>query len=626
MSVFAALSFAGLIALGGVALDMQWQNLRSERIGQLTALTQVARGVIDANHSLAQSGKLAEAEAKTRALAAISAMRYGKEDYISVRDAKQIMIAHPDPNRLGKDYSTSLDGHGVNYTAEVIPRARRDGWAVTTYWTQRASGGQMIEKTSVFMDYPPWGWTIVSGSFVDDLDDIFWASALKLAAVALGVLALVAVVAVLIIRSVVRPIRALNAQMVQLAAGDVASEVPGTARQDEVGGMARAVQVFRDAAVDTQRLEAEAEVARAAAEADRARGDAERAEAAAQQRVVVEGLATGLSRLATGDLCCGIEERFAPEYERLRADFNGAVAKLSDTITAVVANAAAIRSGSGEIAQAAGDLSRRTEQQAATLEETAAALDEITATVKRTADSAGNATAVVRQAQVDAEHSGNVVQNAVAAMGAIEGSARQIGQIIGVIDEIAFQTNLLALNAGVEAARAGDAGRGFAVVAQEVRALAQRSADAAKEIKVLIGASTQQVGSGVRLVGETGEALGRIVAQVAGVAEAITGMAKAAHEQSTALQEVNTAVNQMDQVTQQNAAMVEQSTAASEALRQQAEELGVLTASFKLARDTAEAAPVRKAPPSATRRAAPRVVARGRSNLARDQAADWEEF
>ena len=621
---FAALSFAGMLGLGGIALNSQWQTLRTERISQLTALTQVARGVIDANRKLAADGKLTEAEAKARSLAAVAAMRYGNDDYLSVRDPNQIMLAHPDPHRLGKDYSTAVDARGVNYTAEVIPRARRDGSAVTTYWTQRANGGAMIEKMSVFADYPAWGWTIVSGSFVDDLEDIFWATALKLAAIAAATLVAVAVVAVLIIRSVVRPIAGLSSRMLQLADGDVEAEVPGATRQDEVGAMARTVQVFRDAAVQKQRLETEAEAGRASAEAERASMEQERSAAAAEQEVVVEGLASGLARLSAGDLGCSIDERFAPQYERLRADFNGAVAKLADTVASVVSNAGAIRSGSGEIAQAASDLSRRTEQQAATLEETAAALDQITATVKRTAESAGTATGVVRQAQADAEQSGAVVRNAVTAMDAIEGSARQIGQIIGVIDEIAFQTNLLALNAGVEAARAGDAGRGFAVVAQEVRGLAQRSADAAKEIKALIGTSTQQVGAGVRLVGETGMALGKIVTQVAGVAELIAGIALSAQEQSTALHEVNTAVNQMDQVTQQNAAMVEQSTAASQALQQQAEELGVLTARFKLAGD---ARPVPVAAPPPPRRLVPRLVAAaGRGNLAFDQAADWEEF
>jgi len=300
-----------------------------------------------------------------------------------------------------------------------------------------------------------------------------------------------------------------------------------------------------------------------------------------------------------------------------------------------------IRSGTSEITQAADDLSRRTEQQAASLEQTAAALDEITATVRRTAEGSKHALAVVSKTKTDAEQSGEVVRQAVAAMGGIEKSSQQIGQIIGVIDEIAFQTNLLALNAGVEAARAGDAGRGFAVVASEVRALAQRSAEAAKEIKALISASAQQVGSGVKFVGETGEALSRIVAQVAEINSAVGEIASAAQEQATGLAEVNTAVNQMDQVTQQNAAMVEQSTAASHALAGEAEELARLTGRFQLGQEEggmpANVEPLRRPAKAAPRPAKPaaalKVVAqggRGRDATARKPVAaaeeGWQEF
>ena len=296
----------------------------------------------------------------------------------------------------------------------------------------------------------------------------------------------------------------------------------------------------------------------------------------------VEALGKGLAELAGNNLVHRIEEALDPAYEKLRADYNAALSQLRELVRGIAANTSGIRTGTDEISQAADDLSRRTEQQAASLEQTAAALDEITATVRKTAEGAKQARDVVARTRSDAERSGEVVRQAVAAMGGIEQSSRQIGQIIGVIDEIAFQTNLLALNAGVEAARAGDAGRGFAVVASEVRALAQRSAEAAKEIKALISASAQQVGSGVKLVGETGEALSRIVAQVAEVSGVVGEIASSAQEQATGLAEVNTAVNQMDQVTQQNAAMVEQSTAASHALARETEELAQLTGRFQL--------------------------------------------
>ncbi len=306
------------------------------------------------------------------------------------------------------------------------------------------------------------------------------------------------------------------------------------------------------------------------------------AASAREQAMVVAETARGLSALADGDLGHRIETAFPGEYAKLQTDFNLAISKLEEAMVVINTNASAMQTGAGEISQAADDLSRRTEQQAATLEETAAALDQITATVRRTAEGADRASTVVVSAKGAAEQSGVVVNRAVAAMGEIERSSDQISQIIGVIDEIAFQTNLLALNAGVEAARAGDAGRGFAVVASEVRALAQRSAEAAKEIKALIAASSGHVKDGVGLVGETGQALTAIVERVSEINGLMAEITASAQEQATALTQVNTAINQMDQTTQQNAAMVEQSTAASHNLSREAEELAGLVGKFQV--------------------------------------------
>lgn len=370
-----------------------------------------------------------------------------------------------------------------------------------------------------------------------------------------------------------------------------------------------------------------------AAELDRAKSEAERASRTQEQAAVVTSLAGALSSLSEGNLTSQISETFPGDYEQLRTDFNAAVTSLAATLGQVRTGSETMRTGADEIAHASDDLSRRTEQQAASLEETAAALDEITATVKTTAAGARKASETVALAKSEAVRSGEVVAQAVQAMGDIKTSSQEISQIIGVIDEIAFQTNLLALNAGVEAARAGDAGRGFAVVAQEVRALAQRSAQAAKEIKALISASSQQVGQGVELVGQTGKTLEKIVAQVADIDALISEIAASAQEQATGLAEVNTAVNQMDQVVQQNAAMVEQSTAATHALKSETAELNRLIARFQTGDSHAG---VRPSPQAATTSATPRpspVHAATRriaetfgANALKPAEDGWEEF
>jgi len=449
-----------------------------------------------------------------------------------------------------------------------------------------------------------------------------------------GVLALLVAGAMTLwlVRALSQPIVAMTRAMDQLAAGDLKVVIPAQGRGDEIGRMAASVGTFRDNAAEKIRLEAETQSQRSINEAEHRANEAEKARIAEEDRVALTALGQGLAAMSNGDLTHRFTAEVAPRAEQLKSDFNAAIAQLQQAVSVVVGNVASIRSGAGEISQAADDLSRRTEQQAASLEETAAALDEITATVKKTASGARQASDVVQAAKGDAETSGIIVRDAVSAMQAIEGSSEQISQIIGVIDEIAFQTNLLALNAGVEAARAGEAGRGFAVVASEVRALAQRSADAAKEIKTLISTSTNQVGSGVRLVGQTGEALQRIVDRVAEIDALVTEISASAQEQALGLAEVNTAVNQMDQVTQQNAAMVEQSTAASQSLAQDAEALQASVAQFQVGAPAARAStPPQASAPARAPHMAAALKTLGRGGAApKAQAAPsadgWEEF
>jgi methyl-accepting chemotaxis protein len=360
--------------------------------------------------------------------------------------------------------------------------------------------------------------------------------------------------------------------------------------------------------------------------------------------VAVKEIGVGLSRLADQDLTYEITREFNPLFENLRLDFNRSVETLRNALLQISRGTDSIGSGTRSITTASDDLSQRTERQAASLEETAAALDEITTVVKKSASEAMHARQVASAADDDAKKSMVVVNQAVDAMNAIAKSAQQISQIIGVIDEIAFQTNLLALNAGVEAARAGDAGRGFAVVASEVRALAQRSAEAAKEIKTLISSSTAQVDTGVSLVAETGKSLERILTQVVDINGIIEAIASGAQEQSAGLQQVNTAVNDMDRVTQQNAAMVEETTAASHALAEDTAQVVALVSQFTIEASQGQDANVARREPRRNAPAAkqPERLPRASNNVqpAKQTAraplkavvggspvsTDWEEF
>jgi methyl-accepting chemotaxis protein len=495
------------------------------------------------------------------------------------------VLVHPDPALVSKSL------------ADMFPQATPaiDGKG---FMQTELGGKQVLVSFLPIAGLPVGNWYL--GLIVDR--DIANASIgeFRLAAsigTVVGVVAMIGVLALLLSRLVVEPVVRMTGMMSRLARGDVSEEIPAADRTDEIGRMAAAVAVFRDNAIERNRLEHAAEEGRVLSEGERREREGLKAREAAEIHHAVEALADGLGRLAEGDLAHRIDAPFAGHLDRLRTDFNHSVTKLHTAMTTVGQNARAIDAGAMEIRTAADDLARRTEQQAASVEETAAALEEITTTVKDSTRRAEEVGSLVSRTRSGAEKSGEVVRRAVSAMQGIEKSSSEITNIIGVIDDIAFQTNLLALNAGVEAARAGEAGKGFAVVAQEVRELAQRSANAAKEIKALITTSGEQVRSGVSLVDETGAALEAIVREVQEINGHVNAIVTAAREQSTGLQEINTAVNTMDQGTQQNAAMVEEQTAASHGLAAEAAALNALLAQFRLGQGATHhaASPARRA-------------------------------
>ena len=369
---------------------------------------------------------------------------------------------------------------------------------------------------------------------VDHLtSNLYW----KLGEVAL-LLAVTMAVLVFIARGITKTLTGLTAGMRKLAEGDFHAVLPGLGLSDEIGEIARAVEVFKVKAEEKARLEASERAARHAKEAEAQAALArEREKVAAEQANAIQKIAAAVLKLAQKDLTFRMNERLPEAYERIRAEFNEAIGHLEQAIGQVASTARAVTGEAREISKASSDLARRTADQASILEETSAALSGVSDNVNQAASGATQAEQAVKGAQLDANRGAEIVKNAIQSMSCIEASSGQIRNIISVIDEIAFQTNLLALNAGVEAARAGDAGRGFAVVASEVRALAQRSAEAAKEIKQLVSKSAAEVGEGVAMVTDTGKALDTINSRVTKISNFVTGIVANSKDQAGSLGE-----------------------------------------------------------------------------------------
>jgi len=580
-----------LIVLLGASAGMLTyihQTMVDARVTELRAITNGAISLAGNLQQRVEKGELSRDAALAEFTQFARSFVYDHgQGYIFAYTMEGVAIAVPDQAQIGTNRLDILVG-GRPVIREIRDAVRPTGSAVIKYEFTRPGTTAAIPKLSYAAMVPAWDMFIGTGVYIDDLETQITALLRNFLLGVTGIALLLASLAWTISRRITGPIGRLQETLKHIADGDLAMAIPHTERKDEVGSMAKAVAVMKEGIANARLLEQQQQEmsARRAAEDEQLRTGAERAAAADAAKIVVSSIGTGLAHLAEGDLTFRLDMELPPAYEQLRLDLNAAMEQLQGVIRGIISNTGTLRSGASEVARAADDLSRRTGQQAATLEQTAAALEQITSNTRKTAESSMRASLTISQTKADVESSGEVMRQAVAAMDNIEKSSTEISNIIGLIDEIAFQTNLLALNAGVEAARAGDAGRGFAVVASEVRALAQRSAGAAKEIKALISSSAEQVAFGVKFVGEAGQALDRIVTQISEITDAVSEMAKAAKEQANGLHEVNTGINNMDEVTQQNAAMVEQSTAACHSLAQKTDELAGMAAQFRISRQS----------------------------------------
>ncbi|MGH1423668.1 MAG: methyl-accepting chemotaxis protein [Pseudooceanicola sp.] len=424
--------------------------------------------------------------------------------------------------------------------------------------------GHEAQAMAARLEFEGLTWVVVVEQTVEELLTPLVTLRNTLGVQATGLAIAIGLIGAIVARGVSKPFVGIGTALSGMRDGDYDSEIPYRDRLDDVGDLSRNLDDLREKL----------------AVGERARSEQDRR--SAEQRAVVEQLSTSIAKLAEGDLTAGIENEFASDYELLRTGFNRAIQQLNETITSLLGATAEIDTNAREVENASNELSQKAIEQAASLEETAAAITELSASVKSTADAAGQADKVMNRAKEDAEVSGQEVNRAMTAMDRISTSSQKITQVTSVIEDLAFQTNLLALNAGVEAARAGEAGRGFAVVASEVRALAQRSSDAAKEINALIQESADNVVDGVELVEKAGKGFEKLMDDFEQVSESVSSIAAAAREQSVGLSEINTAVDQLDGVTQKNAAVATEVHSTGKMMVNEAAKLNRISAMFRV--------------------------------------------
>ncbi len=553
----------------------------AERYGMLRTQVESGIGILKKFQEMEAKGELSRENAQAQAFAAVAAMKFQPDGYLYAYDYDVTMRLHPDAKRLGQNFKGKPDVTGYMYRDEAVKIGRNGGGIVDFLGPKPGQQGDGFRKSSYALAFEPWQLVMVTGVYVDDLEAQIRSDIFKAVGIGAVILLLGTILAFVVIRNISSPLGDIRSALNAVADENVDLAIPHTGMKNEVGLMARATQSLQQKVRERHAMEERQHRQQAELDGERQQNlDNQRSEAELQARVV-STIGASLAALAQGDLtvrCADLGSRYAD----LRDNFNEALSHLEAAMAKVNAKGVDIGGSKEEIRRASNELSQRTERQAANLEETSAALDELTVAVRQTADGAKEASQRVSAVSNEATRSDAVVAQAIDAMSGIEQSSDEITKIISVIDEIAFQTNLLALNAGVEAARAGESGKGFAVVAQEVRELAQRSANAAKEIKDQISRSSGQVQNGVRLVGEAGEALKRISSQVKAASDEVSKIAHSAAEQDTTLRSISSSLNQLDAATQRNAAMAEETTASAETLAADTDELLGLIRSFKV--------------------------------------------